>query len=186
GQIFLESDLFYSGVRPAVNAGISVSRVGGAAQTKAMRSVAGKLRLELAQFRDVEAFAQFGSDLDAATQRQLSRGQRLVEILKQPQYQPLPMAEQVAIIWAATNGHIDDVPVERVRAFEREFMEFLRTQRPQILSTITDSKKVDDDLLQQLADAVGTFKQQFGTQAAATSRSARSTTEPSTAAAPVA
>ena len=146
GQIFLEGDLFYSGVRPAVNAGISVSRVGGAAQTKAMRSVAGKLRLELAQFRDVEAFAQFGSDLDPATQAQLSRGQRLVEILKQPQYQPLPMAEQVAIIWAATNGHIDDVPVERVRAFEREFMEFLRTQRPQILQTITDTKKVDDDV----------------------------------------
>ena len=193
GQIFLEGDLFYSGVRPAVNAGISVSRVGGAAQTKAMRSVAGKLRLELAQFRDVEAFAQFGSDLDPATQAQLSRGQRLVEILKQPQYQPLPMAEQVAIIWAATNGHIDDVPVERVRAFEREFMEFLRTQRPQILQTITDTKKVDDDVAQQLADAVGAFKQQFGSQPAPAARKStepapaeRSNTEPSTAAAPVA
>ncbi|HEU5208606.1 MAG TPA: F0F1 ATP synthase subunit alpha [Longimicrobiales bacterium] len=192
GQIFLESDLFYSGVRPAVNAGISVSRVGGAAQTKAMRSVAGKLRLELAQFRDVEAFAQFGSDLDPATQKQLSRGQRLVEILKQPQYQPLPMAEQVAIIWAATNGHLDDVPVERVRAFEREFMEFLRTQRPQILQTITDTKKVDDDVLRQLTDAVGAFKQQFGAQQAAPqprserAPAERANTDMSTAAAPVA
>jgi F-type H+-transporting ATPase subunit alpha len=193
GQIFLEGDLFYSGVRPAVNAGISVSRVGGAAQTKAMRSVAGKLRLELAQFRDVEAFAQFGSDLDAATQRQLSRGQRLVEILKQPQYQPLAMAEQVAIIWAATNGHLDDVPLERVRAFEREFMEFLRTQRPQILQTITDTKKVEDDVLQQLADAVNAFKQQFAASStpaqaprAERAPAERSNTEPSTAAAPVA
>ncbi len=194
GQIFLESDLFYSGVRPAVNAGISVSRVGGAAQTKAMRSVAGKLRLELAQYRDVEAFAQFGSDLDAATQKQLSRGQRLVEILKQPQYQPLPMAEQVAIIWAAVNGQLDDVPVERVRAFERAFMEFLRTQRPQILKTITETKKVEDDVLKQLADAIGAFKQQFSAQERAPQAAAprepaareRANTEPSTAAAPVA
>src|SRR5690606_31156265 len=142
---------------------------------------------------DVEAFAQFGSDLDPATQKQLSRGQRLVEILKQPQYQPLPMAEQVAIIWAATNGHLDDVAVERVRAFEREFMEFLRTQRPELLKTVTDTKKVDDDTQANLADAIAAFKQQFGTAPAArTSVQAqpvereRADTEPATAAAPVA
>src|SRR5690606_7204811 len=114
GQIFLESDLFYSGVRPAVNVGISVSRVGGSAQTKAMRSVAGRLRLDLAQYRELEAFAQFGSDLDATTQKQLARGARLVEVLKQPQFAPVPFEEQVMIIYAATNGYLDEVPVAQI------------------------------------------------------------------------
>ena len=193
GQIFLESDLFYAGVRPAVNAGISVSRVGGAAQTKAMKSVAGKLRLELAQYRDVEAFAQFGSDLDPATQRQLSRGQRLVEILKQPQYAPLPLSEQVAIIWAATSGLLDEVPVDRVRAFESGFMEFLGTQRPEVLSAIMEKKQLDDALQAQLKDAIEAYKQQFlaetearGVAAAAAAKAAEgSNTDLSSAAAPV-
>src|SRR5690606_31958058 len=118
GQIFLESDLFYAGVRPAVNVGISVSRVGGSAQTKAMRSVAGRLRLDLAQYRELEAFAQFGSELDAATQKQLARGERIVEVLKQPQYAPMAMEQQVMVLYAVTNGLLDDVPTARIRAFE--------------------------------------------------------------------
>ena len=129
GQIFLESDLFYAGVRPAVNVGISVSRVGGNAQTKAMKSVAGRLRLDLAQYRELEAFAQFGSELDAATQKQLARGARTVEILKQPQYAPMPFELQVMTIYAVTNGYIDDIPVDKVRAWERAFHEFVTTQR---------------------------------------------------------
>src|SRR6184192_630898 len=124
GQIFLESDLFYSGVRPAINVGISVSRVGGNAQIKAMKQVAGTLRLELAQYRELAAFAQFGSDLDQATQRQLNRGKRLTEILKQPQYQPLPVEKQVAIIYAATNGYLDPVPVDRLRQYEEQLYRF--------------------------------------------------------------
>ncbi len=126
GQIFLQSDLFYSGVRPAINAGISVSRVGGNAQTKAMKKVAGRLRLDLAAFRDLEAFAQFGSDLDAATQQQLNRGERLVATLNQPQYSPWPVEEQVVAIWAATNGHLDKVPVAEVPRFLSEFITQLR------------------------------------------------------------
>src|SRR5687767_13333967 len=124
GQIFLEPDLFYSGVRPAVNVGISVSRVGSNAQTKAMKTVAGRLRLDLAQYRELEAFAQFGSDLDATTQRQLARGARTVELLKQPQYQPMPVENQVAVIYAVTNGHLDQIPVERVKPWERGFHEY--------------------------------------------------------------
>ena len=128
GQIFLESDLFNQGIRPAINVGNSVSRVGGSAQIKAMRQVAGTLRLDLAQYRELAAFAQFGSDLDQATQKQLNRGKRLVEILKQPQYQPLPVDKQVAIIYAATNGYLDDVPVERLREYEDGLFQFLDTR----------------------------------------------------------
>jgi F-type H+/Na+-transporting ATPase subunit alpha len=130
GQIFLEANLFYSGVRPAVNVGISVSRVGGAAQIKAMKKVAGKLKGELAQYRELEAFAQFGSELDAVTQRQLARGARSVEVLKQPQYAPVPVENQVAIIYALTNGYLDDVSPEQIRIWERDFHVYMRNQRP--------------------------------------------------------
>ncbi|MGH7574397.1 MAG: F0F1 ATP synthase subunit alpha, partial [Longimicrobiales bacterium] len=161
GQIFLESDLFYSGVRPAVNVGISVSRVGGAAQIKAMKQVAGRLRLELAQYRELEAFAQFGSDLDAATQKQLARGERLVEILKQPQYAPVPVEQQVMIIYAATNGHLDDIPADRVRAFEHGFHEYVRAQRPDIGEAIRSSGKLEDTTAEQLAEAIRSYKEIF-------------------------
>ena len=161
GQIFLEADLFYAGVRPAVNAGISVSRVGGNAQTKAMKQVAGRLRLDLAQFRELEAFAQFGSDLDPATQQQLARGQRIVEILKQPQYAPMPFEEQVIVIYAVTNGLIDDIPVDRVREWEHAFHEYMRAQNPAIAEAIRNEKKLSKELEEQIADAVREFNKTF-------------------------
>jgi F-type H+/Na+-transporting ATPase subunit alpha len=161
GQIFLESDLFYAGVRPAVNVGISVSRVGGAAQTKAMKSVAGRLRLDLAQFRELEAFAQFGSELDAATQRQLARGERIVEVLKQPQYAPVPMEQQVMIIYAVTNGLVDDVPTSRIRAFEHEFHDYMKTRKPHIGDAIRSSGKLEKDTIDSLVAAVKEFKDGF-------------------------
>ncbi len=161
GQIFLEADLFYSGVRPAVNAGISVSRVGGNAQVKAMRQVAGRLRLELAQYRELEAFAQFGSELDAATQKQLARGERLVEILKQPQYAPMPVEDQIMIIYAAVNGFLDDVPVKEVRQFEHELHGFMRTQHPEVGQTVRSSGKLDDELIEQLKAGLDAFKEQY-------------------------
>ncbi len=161
GQIFLTTDLFYSNVRPAVDAGISVSRVGGNAQIKAMKQVAGPLRLSLAQFRELEAFAQFGSDLDAATQKQLARGARLVEILKQPQYQPVPVDQQVAIIYAVTNGHLDDVDVAHVRKWEAEFLAYLETQRPKVLEGIRTKKTLDDENTAALKAAIAEFKATF-------------------------
>jgi F-type H+/Na+-transporting ATPase subunit alpha len=192
GQIFLEADLFYSGVRPALNVGISVSRVGGNAQTKAMKAVAGRLRLELAQFRDLEAFAQFGSDLDAATQKQLARGARLVEILKQPQYAPYKLEEQVAIIYAATNGYIDDVPVERVREWEHGLHEFMREQRPAVGQAIVETKQLSDETIAQLKDALEAYKRQFESgrppaarRETAATAGAQSNTDLSTPASPV-
>ncbi|MEX0893145.1 MAG: F0F1 ATP synthase subunit alpha [Gemmatimonadota bacterium] len=174
GQIFLESDLFYAGVRPAVNVGISVSRVGGAAQIKAMKQVAGRLRLELAQYRELEAFAQFGSELDATTQKQLARGERIVEILKQPQYAPMAAGEQVMIIYAVTNGYLDDIAVDRVRAFETGFHEFMRTQRPEALREIVETGKLGDETVDKLKAAIDEYKKVFaetdtagGTSAAA-------------------
>jgi F-type H+/Na+-transporting ATPase subunit alpha len=161
GQIFLESNLFYSGVRPAVNVGISVSRVGGAAQIKAMKSVAGKLKGELAQYRELEAFAQFGSELDAVTQRQLARGARSVEVLKQPQYAPLPVEHQVAIIYALTNGYLDDVSPEQIRVWERDYHIFMRVQRPEILESIRTEKKLTDENAEALAAAVKHYKELF-------------------------
>jgi F-type H+/Na+-transporting ATPase subunit alpha len=158
GQIFLTTDLFFANVRPAVDVGISVSRVGGNAQIKAMKQVAGPLRLSLAQFRELEAFAQFGSDLDAATQRQLNRGARLVEILKQPQYQPVPVEKQVAIIYAVTNGFIDDVPTDQVRKWERDF---LGAVDPQLLADIKTKKALDDALTGRLKQAIESFKPKF-------------------------
>jgi F-type H+/Na+-transporting ATPase subunit alpha len=166
GQIFLESDLFYAGQRPAVNVGISVSRVGGAAQTKAMKSVAGRLRLDLAQYRELEAFAQFGSELDAATQRQLARGERIVEILKQPQYAPMTMEQQVMIIYAVTNGMLDDVPTNRVRAFELGFHDFMATRRPEVGETIRSSGKLEQDTIDTLVASVNEFKETFLLKAA--------------------
>ena len=168
GQIFLESDLFHQGVRPAINVGNSVSRVGGSAQIKAMRSVAGTLRLDLAQYRELAAFAQFGSDLDKATQAQLNRGKRLVEILKQPQYRPVAVERQVAIIFAATNGYIDPVGLEDVARYETELYRFLESRHPSILSGIADKKVLDDEIKAGLIAALKEFAQQFvGAQAGA-------------------
>ncbi|MGH7618156.1 MAG: F0F1 ATP synthase subunit alpha, partial [Gemmatimonadaceae bacterium] len=144
GQIFLESDLFFAGVRPAINAGISVSRVGGSAQIKAMKSVAGRLRLDLAQYRELEAFSAFSSDLDAATRRQLDRGARTVEVLKQGQYQPMAVEQQIMIIYALTNSFIDDVPVNQVREWEKNFHEFMKTKFPQVGDALRSGKALKD------------------------------------------
>ena len=161
GQIFLEADLFYSGVRPAINVGISVSRVGGAAQTKAMKQVAGTLRLNLAQYREMAAFAQFGSDLDKATQMQLARGERLVEILKQPQYKPLPFEKQVIIIFAANNGFLDDYPVAALKRYEPELLNFFETKKAALVTELRDKKAIDDDLTAKLVTAMNEFKKEF-------------------------
>jgi F-type H+-transporting ATPase subunit alpha len=162
GQIFLESDLFHQGVRPAINVGNSVSRVGGSAQVKAMRQVAGSLRLDLAQFRELAAFAQFGSDLDKATLNQLNRGRRLVEVLKQPQYQPLAVEKQVSIIYAANNGFLDGVAVEHVREYETELYKFLDTRKPQLLASIAEKKELTDPIRTDLNQALKEFTDQFG------------------------
>ncbi len=158
GQIFLDTDLFYSNVRPAINIGISVSRVGGNAQIKAMKQVAGRLRLDLAQYRDLEAFAQFGSELDQATLRQLARGQRVVEVLKQPQFRPMGVAEQTEIIFAVTNGLLDDVPVERIRAWEQGFHEYMAAAHADIAAEIRSRRAIPDDLAARLRKAIETYK----------------------------
>jgi F-type H+-transporting ATPase subunit alpha len=163
GQIFLETDLFNSGVRPAINVGISVSRVGGSAQTKAMKSVSGRLRLDLAQYRELEAFSAFGSDLDKASKAQLERGARLVELLKQPQYSPFPMEQQVVSIWAGTNGHLDDVPVADIRRFEREFLDHIGRNRSAVYDAIVQTGKLGDDTVGELEAAIAEFKQGFQT-----------------------
>jgi F-type H+/Na+-transporting ATPase subunit alpha len=161
GQIYLESDLFFSGIRPAVNVGLSVSRVGGSAQIKAMRQIAGKLRLDLAQFRELAAFAQFGSDLDRATQMQLARGQRMVELLKQPQYEPMPVEEQVAVIYAGTRGHLDAIPVGDVRNYERGLLDFLHGQRPELLKEIREKRELTDEIAKGLDGAIAEFAKVF-------------------------
>ena len=161
GQIYLESDLFYGGIRPAVNVGLSVSRVGGSAQIKAMRQVAGKLRLDLAQYRELAAFAQFGSDLDRATQMQLARGQRMVEILKQGQYRPVPVEKQVAIIFAGTQGLLDDLPVDAISDFETHFYGWLERKGSRILAEIRDKKEIADTLRESLTKAVNDAKAEF-------------------------
>jgi F-type H+-transporting ATPase subunit alpha len=161
GQIYLETDLFNQGVRPAVNVGLSVSRVGGSAQIKAMRQVAGTLKLELAQYRELAAFAQFGSDLDKATQAQLNRGQRLVELLKQNQFSPLPFSKQILIIFAGTGGFLDDLPVNQVRDFEKELYKFVDATNAGLLRTIMEKKILDDGLKAQLTDVIKQAKQQF-------------------------
>jgi F-type H+-transporting ATPase subunit alpha len=161
GQIYLESDLFYSGIRPAVNVGLSVSRVGGAAQTKAMKQVAGRLRLDLAQYREMAAFAQFGSELDKATQAQLARGERMVELLKQDQYQPLPMEKQVLIIYAGVNGFLDDLPVSKIRQFEKEYYAFMDNKHPEIVQEIAEKKALSDELQNKINQAIEEFKRIF-------------------------
>ena len=161
GQIYLESDLFFSGVRPAINVGISVSRVGGNAQVKAMKAVAGRLRLDLAQYRALEAFAEFGSELDKASQAQLERGARVVEILKQKQFTPYPVEDQVLSIWAVSNGYLDDIPVERVQDFERKFLDFMRSRYSQIGETLRDTGKLEDDTVEKLRSAADEFKQSY-------------------------
>jgi F-type H+-transporting ATPase subunit alpha len=161
GQIFLETDLFYSGVRPAINVGLSVSRVGGSAQIKAMKQVAGTLRLALAQYREMAAFAQFGSDLDAATQRQLNRGARLVEILKQPQYKPMPVEKQVLVVYAANNGYVDAYPVGAVKRFETELLSFVESKHGQLLGDLKAKKAIDAELEGRIKSALEEFKGQF-------------------------
>ena len=168
GQIFLESDLFHQGFRPAINVGNSVSRVGGSAQTKAMKQIAGTLRLDLAQYRDLAAFAQFGSDLDKATQQQLNRGQRLTEILKQPQYSPMPVEQQVVSIWAATKGFIDDIAVADVRKFEQGLLSFMETSKGSVLDKIRERKKLDEEIETELRAAVTEFKDRFGSESRGT------------------
>jgi len=161
GQIYLEADLFNKGIRPAINVGLSVSRVGGAAQIKAMKQVAGTLRLELAQFRELEAFVQFASELDKATQQQINRGLRLVELLKQEPYNPIPVEKQIVLIYAGTHGYLDDIPVESVRKFEKELYAYLDNERPDILKEISEKKKLDEELEKKIKEALDAFKQKF-------------------------
>jgi F-type H+/Na+-transporting ATPase subunit alpha len=172
GQIFLESDLFHQGVRPAINVGNSVSRVGGSAQIKAMKQVAGTLRLDLAQYRDLAAFAQFGSDLDKATQQQLNRGQRLTELLKQPQYSPMPVEQQVLVIWAGTNGHVDDIAIENVKKFEQGLISFVENGYPGLLEKIRQRKTLDDEIREEMRKAVVEFKERFTTDATGAAQAA--------------
>ncbi|KKR21346.1 MAG: ATP synthase subunit alpha [Candidatus Moranbacteria bacterium GW2011_GWA2_39_41] len=161
GQIYLETDLFYKGIRPALNVGLSVSRVGSAAQTKAMKKVAGKLRLDLAQFRELEAFAQFGSDLDENTRKQIERGRRTIEILKQDQYEPMPMQNQVAILYALTNGFLDDVVVEKVKAWENDFHKYLQSSAKETLELIASKKELAEDVVASLEKAIKEFKEVY-------------------------
>jgi len=164
GQIYLETDLFNQGVRPAVNVGLSVSRVGGSAQIKAMRQVAGSLRLDLAQYRELAAFALFGSELDKASQSQLNRGKRLVEVLKQPQYKPIPVEKQVLIIFAGTSGMLDDLESEQVRAFESELYRFLDSAHPGLLEEVRVKKSLDDQLRAKVNSVLKEFKERFVAQ----------------------
>jgi F-type H+-transporting ATPase subunit alpha len=161
GQCFLETDLFNAGVRPAINVGVSVSRVGGSAQTKAMKKIAGRLRLDLAQFRELEAFAAFGSDLDAASKAQLERGVRMVELLKQGQYSPYSLERQIVSIWAGTSGKLDDVAVADIRRFESELLDFIGRERKAIFDVISETKQLEDDTVKSMEEAVVAFKTRF-------------------------
>jgi F-type H+-transporting ATPase subunit alpha len=161
GQIYLEADLFYQGVRPAISVGLSVSRVGSAAQLKAMKQVAGQLKGDLAQFRELAAFAQFGSDLDAKTQAQIDRGKRIMEIFKQPQYNPIPVEVQVAVLWAVQNGYVDQVPVERVKEFQNKLTDFLTTRKAGLLTRIGTEKTLGDPLKAELKTALDAFEQSW-------------------------
>jgi F-type H+-transporting ATPase subunit alpha len=161
GQIYLEADLFNKGQRPAMNVGLSVSRVGGAAQIPAMKEVAGQLRLELAQYRDLAAFAEFAEELDEASQAQLARGERVMEVLKQDQYQPMPVEEQVAVLFAAVNGYLDDIPLEAVRDFERRLLVFLREERPEVLAKLREERRLAPELREALERAVKEFHSSF-------------------------
>jgi F-type H+-transporting ATPase subunit alpha len=161
GQIYLENDLFNAGIRPAINVGISVSRVGGDAQTRAMKQVAGQLRLDMAQYRDLAAFAQFASDLDRATRAQLERGQRMTELLKQPQYEPIPLAKQVIAIFAGTQGFLDDIPIDRIAEFERSLLRFIEQNKSEIEKDITEQKRITDETEKALKAAIDDFKKGF-------------------------
>jgi F-type H+-transporting ATPase subunit alpha len=183
GQIFLEADLFNSGFRPAINVGNSVSRVGGSAQIKAMKQVAGTLRLDLAQFRELQAFAQFGSDLDKATQAQLARGQRLTEILKQPQYQPMDVEKQVLVIWSATNGYTDDIAIEDIRRFETSLLKFVENSHPGLLADIRDQKSITEDIKAGLKQVLEDFKVDWTNQSSTATDFAAAPARPATSAA---
>ena len=159
GQIMLETDSFYSGIRPAINVGLSVSRVGGSAQIKAMKQVAGTMRLELAQYRELASFAQFGSDLDKTTKAQLDRGARMAETLKQPQYSPIPVQDQVMIVFTAVRGFLDDIPVDKVVEFQNDFIKFMRNEHPEVGQHIIEQKKLDDALEKEISDAINEFKE---------------------------
>jgi F-type H+-transporting ATPase subunit alpha len=165
GQVFFETDLFNAGVRPAINVGVSVSRVGSSAQTKAMKKIAGRLRLDLAQYRELEAFAAFGSDLDAASKAQLERGARMVELLKQGQYSPYSLERQIVSIWAGTTGKLDDVAVADIRRFEAELLDFIVRERKEINAVISETKQLDDDTIAKMTEAVEAFKKQFKSSA---------------------
>jgi F-type H+-transporting ATPase subunit alpha len=165
GQVYLEPGLFFSGIRPAINIGLSVSRVGGAAQTKAMRKVGGSLRLDMAQFRELEAFAQFGSDLDKATQRQLNRGRRLVEILKQPQYKPIPAEKEVMVLFAGAYGYLDEWPVEAMGKYEQQMLAFMENKNPDLLKDIKEQQTISDSLEEKLKKALDDFKNCFDPKA---------------------
>jgi len=161
GQIYLETDLFYQGMRPAISVGLSVSRVGSAAQLKAMKQVAGQLKGDLAQFRELAAFAQFGSELDAKSQAQIDRGKRIMEIFKQPQYKPVPVETQVVVLWAVQNGQVDDVPVDRIKEFQSKLTEFLSTRKSDLLQRIASEKSLSSDLAGQLKSATSQFKEMW-------------------------
>jgi F-type H+-transporting ATPase subunit alpha len=161
GQIFLETDLFYQGIRPAISVGISVSRVGSAAQIKAMKQVAGRIKLDLAQFRELAAFAQFGSDLDAKTQAQIERGKRIVEVFKQPQYNPIPVEVQVAVLWTVQNGYMDDIAVEKIKDFQEKLTDYLTSRKADLMAQIAKEKALSDALTGQLKTAVSEFKQTY-------------------------
>jgi F-type H+-transporting ATPase subunit alpha len=161
GQIFLETDLFYQGIRPAISVGISVSRVGSAAQVKGMKQVAGRIKLDLAQFRELAAFAQFGSDLDAKTQAQIERGKRIVEVFKQPQYNPIAMEVQVAVLWTVQNGYMDDVPVDRIKDFQAKLSDYLTSRKVELVSKIQKEKALSDALINDLKAAITEFKQGY-------------------------
>jgi F-type H+-transporting ATPase subunit alpha len=158
GQIYLETDLFYQGIRPAISVGLSVSRVGSAAQLKAMKQVAGRLKGDLAQFRELAAFAQFGSDLDAATQSRIDRGKRIIELFNQPQYNPIPVETQVAVLWMVQNGHMDQVPVERMKDFQTRLTEYLSTSKAALLARIGKEQTISDDITRELKAAAEAFK----------------------------
>ena len=162
GQIYLASDLFYSGIRPAINVGLSVSRVGGSAQIKTMKQVAGTLRLDLAQYREMAAFSQFGSELDKSTQRQLARGVRMVELLKQGQYKPMSVADQVLSIYAGVNGYLDDVPVDTVQQFEADLLHYVQQNHPELKKEIASIGKIDETVAGRLKEIITTFKQKMG------------------------
>jgi F-type H+-transporting ATPase subunit alpha len=161
GQIYLEGDLFYAGQRPAINVGLSVSRVGGAAQVKAMKQVAGRLKLDLAQYQELAAFAQFGTDLDKATMASLSRGERMMELLKQGQYQPMAVEEQIAVIYAGVNRYLENLPIEKVEPFEQEYIRFLKSNYPNILQEIREKKALDDELEELLKKSIKEFLDSF-------------------------